>query len=253
MNPLQIDLNADVGEIPAHLEDGTEEQLLQLVSSANIACGGHAGSPATMQAVVRLCVKYGVAVGAHPGYPDPAHFGRRSMTVEAVALESSLRAQIATLDGIAQAAGRTLHHIKPHGALYTDAARTPDLAACIARAAEPWRDSAVLVGLAGSAMLDLWAGLGFQVAAEAFADRRYERDGSLRSRQFPDALLRDPAGAAAQAVALVTSRRARSVDGTWVGITARTLCVHGDTAEALAIAGRIRSEFLAHSIGVAPL
>lgn len=253
MSPLHIDLNADLGEIPAHLEDGTEEQLLQLVSSANIACGGHAGSPATMHAVVGLCVKHGVAVGAHPGYPDPAHFGRRSLALDPGALETTLRTQIEALDGIAQAAGRTLRHIKPHGALYNDAANNPELAACIARAAAPWKDSAVLVGLAGSAMLDLWAQRGFRVAPEAFADRRYEPGGSLRSRQFPDALIHDPAAAAAQAVALVTTQHTRAVDGTWIGIAARTLCVHGDTAEALAIARRIRSEFAAHSIGVEPL
>jgi len=253
MTALRIDLNADVGELPQLLADGTEEQLLQLVTSANIACGGHAGSPASMRAVVQFCLQHGIAIGAHPGYADPDHFGRRSLQLDAAALEASVREQVSVLDAIVRASGATLRHIKPHGALYNDAVRDPERAGCIARAALEWQPSVVLVGLAGSLMLEVWREHGFRVAAEAFADRRYEPDGALRSRQLPDAVLEDPAAAAAQALAIVTAGSVTSSDGSLVTITADTLCLHGDTRGALEIARRIRSAFAAHGIVVSAL
>lgn len=248
-----IDLNADVGEIPALLADGAEEQLLQLVSSANIACGGHAGSEASMHAVVQLCRKHGVAIGAHPGYPDPEHFGRRSLQIEPARLEQSIRDQVMALDAVAQAAGGRLRHIKPHGALYNDAAGDPDLAACIARAVAPWKASVVLLGPAGSSLLDIWRELGFQAAAEAFADRAYEPDGKLRSRQLPGALLDDPDTAAAQALSLAAGARVQTSSGEWIPMSVETLCLHGDSPNALATAQRIRGAFAARGIRVAAL
>lgn len=248
-----IDLNADVGELPANLADGSEERLLQLVSSANIACGGHAGSAASMRAVVALCVKHGVAAGAHPSYPDPDHFGRLSLRIAPEVLEDSLHMQVAALDAVVRAAGGVLRHIKPHGALYTDAARDPVLAACIARAVQPWKASAVLVGLAGSRMLDIWQEQGFRIAAEAFADRTYESDGTLRSRQLPGALITDPEAAAAQALSLAVDQRAKSLSGDWIPVAAATLCLHGDSPQALSTAHRIRSAFASHGVDVVPL
>ena len=192
-------------------------------------------------------------IGAHPGYPDPDHFGRRSLQIAPETLAASIRGQVAALDVIARAAGARLHQIKPHGALYNDAARDLELAACIARAVVEWKSTVVLVGLAASRMLDVWREQGFRVASEAFADRRYEPGGTLRSRQLPGALLTDPDVAAAQALSLVADRRARSTSGAWIPITAETLCLHGDTATALATAQCIRSLFVAHGIQIAPV
>jgi UPF0271 protein len=248
MTALRIDLSADVGELPQHLVEGTEEQLLQFVTSANIACGGHAGSPESMYAVVQLCLKHGVAIGAHPGYPDPDHFGRRSLQLDAAVLEASIREQVAALDAIARDAGATLRHIKPHGGLYNDAVHDAERAGCFARAVAEWKPSVVLVGLAGSPMLEVWRDHGFRVAAEAFTDRRYEPDGTLRSRQLPDAVLEDPAAAAAQALSIVTTGGVTISGGSRVAVAADTLCLHGDTRGALDIAQRIRGAFAAHGI-----
>jgi UPF0271 protein len=207
---LFIDLNCDMGE----LEDANiEEALVPHITSANVACGAHAGSDEIMERTVRLAERHGVAVGAHPGYPDRANFGRVEMPLTADEIADKVYEQIMRL----AKTGATLVHVKPHGALYNVAAKKPEVAAAIAEGVARWNPATVLVGLAGSKMLDVWRERGFRVAAEAFADRRYEADGSLRSRQFADALITDPDEAAAQAVRLVREGRAQ------------TLCIHSDT------------------------
>ena len=246
---LWIDLNADVGEIPAALADGSEERLLRLVTSANIACGGHAGTAASMRAVVAIAERLGVAIGAHPGYPDPENFGRIDMQMAPAAIAATVTSQVAAL----VAAGARVRHVKPHGALYNVAAKNAAVAAAIAAGVQAWRDDIVLVGLAGSTMLDVWEKAGFRVAGEAFADRAYEPDGTLRARHHPDALITDPAVAARQAVEIVENHRAMSVAGTPVEVSARTLCVHGDTPGALDIVQAIRAAFAAHGIEVRSL
>ncbi len=235
-----IDLNADVGEIPASLADGSEARLLALMSSANIACGGHAGSPQTMAALVALCHQLGVAIGAHPSYPDREHFGRSQMSIPTAQIEAAVASQVGALMDIAAAQGVVVRHVKPHGALYNVAAKDADVAAAIARGAGAWRDQVVLIGLAGSEMLATWRREGFRVAGEAFADRRYEPDGSLRSRQHADALIIDPATAAQQAIEIAVHHRVSSVTGAAIGIVAQTLCLHGDTPNAASIAGTVR-------------
>ena len=205
-----IDLNCDMGE----LEDAAvEEALMPHITSANIACGEHAGSDEIMLRTVRLAARHGVSVGAHPGYPDRANFGRVEMPLTAAEIAETVFAQITRL----AKTGAALAHVKPHGALYNVAAKKPEVAAAIADGVTRWNPGTVLVGLAGSKMLDVWRDRGFRVAAEAFADRRYEPDGSLRSRQFSDALITDPEIAAEQAVRLVREGRAQ------------TLCIHSDT------------------------
>jgi 5-oxoprolinase (ATP-hydrolysing) subunit A len=207
---LFIDLNCDMGE----LEDAAiEEALMPHITSANVACGAHAGSDEMMARTVRLALRHGVSVGAHPGYPDRANFGRVEMPLTFAEIAETVFAQIARLEKT----GAALAHVKPHGALYNVAAKKPEVAAAIAEGVARWNPATVLVGLAGSKALDVWRERGFQVAAEAFADRRYEADGSLRSRQFDDALITDPAEAAEQAVRLVRQGRAQ------------TLCIHSDT------------------------
>lgn len=223
---MRIDLNCDLGE----LEDpALGAALMECIASANIACGGHAGDEATMERTARLALVRGVRIGAHPGYPDRAHFGRVVLPLNAAEIESAIGEQIGRLEGIVRRLGGEVAYVKPHGALYNLAARDHATAAAIGRAAERWRPGALVFGLAGSPALDLWRGMGLDAAAEAFADRRYEADGSLRPRRFPDALLTDPREAAAQAVRLA---RTGKVD---------TICVHADTPGAAEIAKACRA------------
>lgn len=251
--PFVIDLNADVGERPEALSDGSEEALLRVVTSANVACGAHAGDEATMAAVVALAARLGVAAGAHPGYPDRAGFGRDSLGMTPAAIEDSVFKQVRRLAESAAPAGCRVVHVKPHGALYNDAARDPEIAAAVARGVSRWSTGVVLVGLAGSAMLDVFREHGFDVAPEAFADRVYEGDGTLRSRRLADPLITDPARAASQAVRIARDGVVRAADGSEVRVRARTICVHGDTPGAAAIAAAVRDALRAAGVRLAAL
>ncbi len=248
-----IDLNADVGEIPAALADGSEARLLALVSSANIACGGHAGDAQSMAAMVALCRQLGVAVGAHPSYPDRKHFGRRQMSITSDQIAAAVAAQVGALMDIAAAQSVVVRQVKPHGALYNIAVKDQAVATAIARGLGAWRDRIVLIGLAESEMLATWRRAGFRVAGEAFADRRYEPDGSLRSRQHADALILDPAAAAEQAIAIAVHHRVSSVTGTAIDIAAETLCLHGDTPNAVALAHAVRQALENHGFAIRPV
>ena len=215
-----IDLNCDMGE----LEDAAHEAaLMQYITSANIACGGHAGDEHTMERTARLAMERGVRIGAHPGYPDRANFGRLEMDMPAGAIADTVHAQIARLDAVVRRLGGEIVHIKPHGALYNVAVKNAQVAQAIARGVSLWNPLAPIFGLAGSPMLNVWRDMGMNVVGEAFADRRYEPDGTLRSRKFPDALITDPREAAAQALRLAREGRAQ------------TICVHGDTPGAVEI------------------
>ena len=236
-----IDLNCDLGEIPALLRDGTDEALMRSISSANVACGGHAGDAASMEQSVRSAMRHGVALGAHPSYPDRAGFGRHEVAASPSEVAAFVVTQIRALEEVAERCGARLVHAKPHGALYHAASRDAAIAAAIAGAVARVDASLVLVGLAGSPMLSTWSAHGRRVAAEAFADRRYEADGALRARSQPDALITDPAAAAEQAVRIATGRGAVASDGTVVPIQADTLCLHGDTPGAVGIARAVRA------------
>lgn len=222
-----MDLNSDVGELPDDITSGLQEALLALVERANVACGGHAGDDATMDATVAQCARLGVLVGAHPSYPDRAHFGRRRMEMDRSALLESVRAQVQALDVIARAHGVTLAHIKLHGALYHDAAHHPDVARVVVDACAPWEVPLVLP--VGAATLPLVRSLGREVLLEAFADRGYTPEGALIPRGAPGALVHHPEAAAAQARALLER---------W---PIDTLCVHGDTLGALALVHAVRT------------
>jgi UPF0271 protein len=250
---VRIDLNADVGESLGPWPMGDDAGLVPLVSSVNVACGAHAGDPLTIERTVRLAVRHGVAVGAHPGYPDLVGFGRRDLDMTAEDLEASIVYQIGAVEAFARAEGVGLHHVKAHGALYNRAARDPAVAATIARAVRRAAPESVLVGLAGSAMLAAGRAEGLAVASEAFADRAYEADGSLRSRRLPGALLTDPARAAGQAVSIVRDGAARSVEGEPIAIAADTLCIHGDTPGAAGIAAAVRAALAAEGIEIVAL
>ena len=239
----RIDLNADVGESFGPWPMGADEALIPLVSSVNVACGAHAGDPATILRTVALAARHGVAVGAHPGYPDLAGFGRRDLEMSATDLRASLIVQIGAVQAADRIAGTTVGHVKPHGALYNRAARDLGVATTIAKAIRDLDPTLVLVGLAGSASIVAGRAAGLAVSEEAFADRRYEADGSLRSRQLPGALL-GPADAAAQARAIVRDGRVTTGDGSRLAVQADTICIHGDSPDAVEI-GRAVSGALA--------
>jgi 5-oxoprolinase (ATP-hydrolysing) subunit A len=236
---LQIDLNCDMGELPQATVDGTQEALMCSLSSVNIACGGHAGDAQTMRKTVEQALRWKLAIGAHPGYPDRAHFGRVAMNLPAESIASSVYGQVCALAEIAEKCGALLVHVKAHGALYNQAAGNQEIAAAIATGVARWSREVVLVGLAGSPMLQVFRQAGFPVAAEAFADRRYERDGSLRSREFADALISDPTEAGRQALSIVERGTVIACDGTEVPVEAQTICIHSDTPGALEIAAAV--------------
>ena len=235
----RIDLNCDMGEVPEHIADGTQEALMRSITSVNIACGGHAGDAQTMAATIEQALCWKLAIGAHPGYPDRENFGRVELHLSPEEIAKSVHEQVSALAKIATARGIQLAHVKPHGALYNQAVHNRELAAAIAAGVARWRTDVVLVGLAGSPMLDVFREAGFPVAAEAFADRRYEPDGTLRSRKHDDALLRDPAEAAQQALSIVEKGELVARDGSQVAISAQTICIHGDTPGAPQIAAQV--------------
>lgn len=215
-----IHINADIGEIPEHIADGTQEALLQYLTAVNIACAGHAGTPETMRLSIAQARKYNLQIGAHPGYPDPANFGRLALEMPLEAVVQTVFEQISTLARFTS----EIRHVKPHGALYNQAVNNAALARAIAQGAARFSKQITLVGLANSLMLEIFKDEGFEIAAEAFADRRYTADGTLVPRAQPNALITNPAEAAVQARQFARSG------------TIQTICIHGDTPGAAAIA-----------------
>ncbi len=234
-----IDLNCDMGELSEAIADGTQESLMPFLTSINVACGGHAGDERIMTATIEQALRWKVAVGAHPGYPDRANFGRLELNMPMEAVADFVFRQVRTLAEVAAGRGVRLMHVKPHGALYNQAVRNRTLAAAIANGVARWSRDVVLVGLAGSPMLNVFQEAGFPVAAEAFADRRYGPDGTLRSRQLDDALIRDPAEASRQALRIAEQGTALASDGSEVSANAQTLCIHSDTPGSPAIAAAV--------------
>ena len=212
-----IDLNCDMGEMPELIANGTQEALMPSLSSVNIACGGHAGDEHAMKTTIEQALRRNVSVGAHPSYPDRQNFGRLEFNLPPEIVAETVLEQILRLAEIAEQCGTKITHVKPHGALYNQAARDKDLAKAIAAGVAHWNRHAVLFGLAGSPGLEAYRARGFTVAAEAFADRRYESDGTLRSRKRENALILDPAEAARQAVETAAKG------------TVQTVCIHSDT------------------------
>ena len=243
-----MDLNADVGE-----GAGQDETLIALVSSVNVACGAHAGDEATIRRTVELARAHGRAVGAHPGYPDRAGFGRRPLAIGAAELRASIVDQVRLVLAIARDLGQPLVHVKPHGSLYNDAARDRSLADLVAGAVHDVSPGLTLVGLAGSQSLRAGRAAFLRVAAEAFADRAYEADGSLRSRELPGAVHDQPAQAAGQALSIARDRRVRAWDGSWLSLEADTLCIHGDSPGPVAMARAVRAALEGAGIEVRPL
>jgi Uncharacterized proteins, homologs of lactam utilization protein B, COG1540 len=248
-----IDLNADMGESFGAYTMGNDEALLDVVSSANIACGFHAGDPATMRKTVRLALEKNVAIGAHPSLPDLMGFGRRAMEITADEAYDLVLYQLGALYAFVRAEGGQLSHVKPHGALYTQAAKQRAIAAAIAQAVARFDDSLTLVGLSGSELIKAGKALGLRTANEAFADRTYQPDGSLTSRQHPNALIANANEAARQAVKLACERTVQTLQGERIHIEADTICVHGDSPNALELARKIREALTEAGVKIAPI
>ncbi|HWE23126.1 MAG TPA: 5-oxoprolinase subunit PxpA [Myxococcales bacterium] len=244
---MTIDLNADVGE------GCDDESLLPFLTSANVACGLHAGGPAIMDRTVALALERGVRVGAHPGYDDRANFGRKEMDLPDDEVEDLVLYQIGALDGFVRSRGGQLVHVKAHGALYNRAARELPLARAVARAVRRYRKDLVLVGLAGSKLLAAAEEVGIPGAGEAFADRRYLSSGALMPRSQAGSVLTDPAEAAEQALHIARDGYVIASDGARLSVAARTLCLHGDTPGAPRIAAAVRERLEAARIRIAPL
>ncbi len=246
----QIDLNCDVGESFGAYTIGDDHGVLAHVTSANIACGAHAGDPGTMRTTVRLARDRGVAIGAHPGFADLAGFGRREVGATTQEIEDLVAFQIGALVGIARTEGARVTHTKPHGALYNLAARDRAVADAIVRAVAGVDAGLTLFGLSGSVLLDAGREVGLRVAAEVFADRAYTADGSLMSRRETGAVLDDPQIVVERAVRMATEGTVVAADGPAVDLVADTICVHGDTPGAATLAQKLRAALEAAGVTV---
>jgi UPF0271 protein len=241
MASTAIDLNSDVGEGSGAWPPTADEQLVPLVSSANVACGFHASDPGLMRRTVRLAKRHGVAAGAHPSFPDRVGFGRRMLAATPQEIEDDVVYQVGALLGCCRAEGVPLVHVKPHGALYDAAARDPAVARAIVAAVRGVDASLWIVGLAGSVLAREARAGGLRCVEEAFADRGYAPDGTLLPRGTPGALVTDPAAVAERVSRLAREGMVRAADGTDVAIAAGTICVHGDTPGAVDVARAIRA------------
>ncbi len=249
----QIDLNCDLGENFGHLKPFDDNLILPHITSANVACGFHAGDAVTMQKTVLLAKQHGVAVGAHPGYPDLIGFGRRNMAVSADELYAYVKYQIGALSAFTKAADHPLVHVKPHGAMYNMAADDIALANAIAKAVYDVDDKLILVGLAGSAIVKAGHQLGLQVAQEVFADRRYLDNGRLVPRSEEYAVITDVEQATEQVLQMLTTGKVTTLSGNKIDIVADTLCLHGDNQNAVDFAIKIKQQLLEHDIKICTL
>ena len=248
-----IDINADLGESPEALASGADFELMRYITSANVACGGHAGDESTMRQTVEAAKKLNGAVGAHPSYPDRENFGRLESPMPPEALEGSVREQIAALAAIAARFGLRLIHVKPHGALYHATNKGREIALAVGRAVQAVDRQLIMVGQAGAPALEIWRGMGLRCATEAFADRTYERDGTLRKRTLPGALLDTPDRAARQALDIVLRHKVVAGDGSELPVMAQTICIHSDTPGAAAIARKVSEGLRAAGVQVRAL
>lgn len=249
---VTIDLNADSGESFGAWRLGDDEAMLDVVSSANIACGYHAGDPLTMRTTARAAAERGVTIGAHPSYRDRAGFGRRFMDVPPDELEADVLAQLGALDACCRSTGQRIVYVKPHGALYNAAARHEGQAAAVVRAIRTFDPDLAVLGLPGSALLHFAADADLRAVTEAFADRAYAADGTLVPRSVDGAVLHDADQVAARTVALATTGTVTTLDGTTITVKAASVCVHGDTPGAVGLARAVRAGLEAAGVEIAP-
>jgi len=242
---FSIDLNCDLGEGCPN-----DAELMSLISSANIACGFHAGDEATMRRTVELAIENGVAIGAHPGYYDRENFGRTNISLTSAEIADLIKRQYDALRSVCISAGCNIRHIKPHGALYNQSARDPLLARAIADAVASLDRKLILYGLSGSHSIEQAKSVGLRTASEVFADRTYQPDGSLTPRTEPNALITNDQQTASQVLQMVTSQSVSTVNGGDVSILAETVCIHGDGEHAVAFAKRVRETLIAGNITI---
>lgn len=247
---MYVDLNSDLGESFGSWKMGNDEQILPVVSSANIACGFHAGDPLGILKTLQQAVKLDVTIGAHVSYPDLVGFGRRNMDLSQDELIADVLYQISALDGLAKVAGSKVQYVKPHGALYNTIAKDPVQAEAVIEAIKMYNPALVLVALAGSNLVAQARQAGLKVVSEAFADRAYNRDGSLVSRRLEGAVLHDAEFVAKRVVAMLKNGGVESIDGVFTPIQADTICLHGDTAGALEMSAAIKAELFKNDIQV---
>lgn len=239
-----IDLNSDLGESFGPYHIGNDDEVLRHVTSVNIACGFHAGDPQVMRRTVENAIRNGVAIGAHPGFPDLEGFGRRMMHVTFEEAVSYIIYQVSALNGFVKAAGGSMQHVKPHGALYNMAAQDYQLARAIAEGIYTVDKDLILMGLAGSELIQAGKDVGLQTASEVFADRRYTKEGTLVSRSEENAVISDKEEAAKQILYIVQNGKVKTVDGTDVNIDADSICVHGDNEEAVKLVRYLRDALM---------
>lgn len=247
-----IDLNSDLGENTPDRMVGDDAAMLGIVTSANVACGFHAGSPEGIRETVDAAVRNGVVIGAHPGYRDYENFGRTNVQIDSATLQAHVEYQLGALIGLAKAVGGAVEYVKPHGALYNTIARDERQAADVAAAIRAVDPNLVMLGLAGGVALEVASKAGLQVAAEAFADRAYQPDGQLVSRTQEGAVLHDAVAVAERMVRFAETGLIRAIDGTDVRVDASSICVHGDSAGAIAMATETRRMLQEAGVTIAP-
>ena len=248
-----IDLNCDLGESFGNYTIGMDEEVIPFISSANVACGWHGGDPLVLEKTVGMCEKLGIAVGAHPGFPDLMGFGRRNMTVSTDEAYAYTKYQIGALYGFTKSKNIPLQHVKPHGAFYNMAGKDKNLALAICRGIHDFDPQLILLGLAGSCMIDAAKELGMRYAQEVFADRAYNDDGSLVGRNLPGAVIHDEALAIERVVKMVKENSVISITGKEISLTPHSICVHGDNPSAVAFVRSIRERLTAENITITDL
>lgn len=249
----KIDLNCDLGESYGAYHLGMDEEIIPLISSANVACGFHAGDFNTMAKTARLCAESGISIGAHPGFPDLQGFGRRNMNLSPAEVRNLITYQVGALEAFCRSAGARLRHVKPHGALYNMAAKNAELAKAICQGIYAFDPSLILLGLSGSEMLKQAKEVGLPYAAEVFADRAYEDDGTLVARSKPGAMITDEDEAVRRVIRMILEHKVTSISGKEIEICPDSVCVHGDSPKALLFVRKIRTALEAEGIAIQPL
>jgi UPF0271 protein len=240
-----VDINCDMGEGMTN-----DERLMPFISSANIACGYHAGDAASMRKTIMLCQQYGVAIGAHPSFNDRQHFGRTEMQLPTGEITGIVYQQLERISSMGTQLGSSLHHVKPHGALYNMAARDASIALAIAKAVVSFNSKLLLYGLSGSHLIAEGEKAGLKTVSEVFADRTYQPDGSLTPRTQPDALVSDNDKAVQQVLKMIQQQKVTAIDGNDIGIKAETICIHGDGEHAVDIARHLYEQLLLNGIDI---
>lgn len=248
-----IDLNCDMGESFGAWKMGHDAEMMDFVSSVNIACGFHAGDATTIRKTVETAIKKGVAIGAHPSFPDLQGFGRREMKLSSQEIFDIVLYQVSAIKGICEAFGAKLHHVKPHGALYNLAAKDAEMSRSIAEAVKTIDENLIFYGLSGSFLIYEAENLGLKTASEVFADRTYQTDGSLTSRNQPNALIKDTELAVKQVVQMIRHQTVTTTNGETIPIKAETICIHGDGENALEFARTIKQKITENKIGISTI